>query len=69
MAMDDRPRFSVDDYVYFAPHSVMRHKEIPSGRFVVVAVMPRDQAGIPQYRIQPAGAGPLRMATELELKR
>jgi hypothetical protein len=63
------PRFRVDDYVYFSISKDTRYKEAPTDRFVVVAVMPRDSAGIHQYRIQPTGSGPSRLATELELRR
>jgi hypothetical protein len=65
----DTPRFSVDDYVYFSPHKDMRYKSAPAGRFIVVAVMPRDSLGIPQYRVQPTDSGPSRIATEHELRR
>jgi len=62
------PRFRIDDCVYFLPQKHTRLEETSSDRFTVVAIMPRDQAGTHQYRIQPAGSGPQRMATELELK-
>ena len=63
------PRFHVDDSVYFSSAKDTRHKAVPTGRFVVVAVMPRDASGIHQYRVQPADRGPLRLVTELELRR
>ncbi len=65
----DSPRFRIDDFVYFVPQKDTQYKEVPSERFTVVAVMPRDRAGNHQYRIRPSGPGPLRMATELELRR
>lgn len=65
----DAPRFRIDDAVCFLPQKHSRLREVPSERFVVVAVMPCDRAGIHQYRIRPVGPGPLRMATEQELKR
>ena len=63
------PRFRVDDTVYFSTAKDTRHETVPTGRFVVVAVMPRDAAGIHQYRVQPADRGPLRVVTELQLRR
>ena len=41
----------------------------PVERFIVVSVMPVDRSGTYQYRIRPTGAGPQRVASELELKR
>jgi len=61
------PQFNVDDHVYFSQQKI-RQLALPEGRFVVVAVMPVDQAGNRQYRIRPANSGPLRVASELELK-
>ena len=63
------PRFCIDDSVYLVPQKDTRYKEAPSERFTIVAVMPQDRAGVHQYRIRPSGPGPLRMATELELRR
>jgi hypothetical protein len=63
------PRFRVDDSVYFSTAKDTRHKVAPTGRFVVVAVMPRDACGIHQYRVEPADRGPMRLVTELELRR
>ena len=65
----DGPRFRVDDYVYFSAQMSTRHKQVPPGRFVVVAVLPRDPSGSHQYRVKPTDSGPLRLATELELRR
>lgn len=64
----DTPRFHIDEAVYLVAQREPRIRESSSERFVVVAIMPRDRAGSHQYRIRPAGAGPLRMATELELR-
>jgi hypothetical protein len=63
------PRFHVDENVYFTSATDRRHNAVPTGRFVVVAVMPRNASGIHQYRVQPADRGPLRLVTELELRR
>ena len=43
-----------------------QQSQLPAERFIVVAVLPQDRAGTFQYRIRPTGAGPQRMATELE---
>jgi len=67
MALNN-PRFHVDDSVFFLPQKNTRLGQLPSERFVIVAVMPRDHTGIPQYRIRPSGPGPLRMASESELR-
>ncbi len=45
------------------------HTQQPAERFVVVSIMPADNTGIYQYRIRPTGAGPQRVASELDLKR
>lgn len=63
------PRFRIDDSVYFTSAKDARHKAAPTGRFIVVAVMPRDASGVHQYRVQPVDQGPLRLVTELQLRR
>ncbi len=62
------PRFSVEDHVFFLPSGHTARLQTAE-RYVVTAVMPLDRAGNFQYRIRPVGAGPHRMATELELRR
>jgi hypothetical protein len=62
------PRFGLDDQVYFSTQNLAARQQ-PSDRFVIVQIMPQDRAGIYQYRIRPVGAGPQRVATELELRR
>ncbi len=72
MTMTERrtgPRYRVDESVFFSTQSMKQQGQMPVERFIVVAVLPQDRAGTYQYRIRPTGAGPQRMATELELKR
>jgi hypothetical protein len=63
------PRFHIDDHVFFSTQGVSSRSQLPAERFIVVAVMPRDRAGIYQYRLRPTGTGPQRVATEAELRR
>jgi hypothetical protein len=63
------PRYRIDESVYFSTQKGARHAPVPPERFVVVQVMPRDRSGTFQYRLRPAGMGPLRMAAEGELRR
>ncbi len=62
------PRFGIDDQVYFSTQNLAARQQ-SSDRFVIVQIMPQDRSGTYQYRIRPVGAGPQRVATELELKR
>ena len=69
LAQNTNPRFRIDDQVFFSiPSMSPRNQQTPE-QYTVVSVMPVDQSGIFQYRIRPSGAGPQRVATELELKR
>lgn len=63
------PRYRIDESVFFSSPSMKQQSQLPAERFIVVAVLPPDRAGSFQYRIRPTGAGPQRMASELELKR
>jgi hypothetical protein len=69
VSQNTNPRFRIDDQVFFSiPSMSPRNQQIPE-KYTVVSVMPVDQTGVFQYRIRPSGAGPQRVATELELKR
>jgi hypothetical protein len=63
------PRYRIDESVFFSSQSMKLHTQQPAERFVVVSIMPADNTGIYQYRIRPTGAGPQRVASELDLKR
>jgi hypothetical protein len=63
------PRYRVDESVFFSNQSMKTQAQHPVERFIVVSVMPVDRSGTYQYRIRPTGAGPQRVASELELKR
>lgn len=63
------PRFRIDDHVYFSPQNSSSRSRQSTERFIVVGVMPQDGTGSYQYRIKPTASGPLRVATELELRR
>jgi hypothetical protein len=63
------PRYRIDESVFFSSQSMKSQAQQPAERFIVVSVMPVDRSGTYQYRIRPTGAGPQRVASELELKR
>jgi hypothetical protein len=63
------PRYRIDESVFFSSQSMKPQTAQPAERFIVVSVMPVDRSGTYQYRIRPTGAGPQRVASELELKR
>jgi hypothetical protein len=63
------PRYRIDESVFYSNQSMRIQSQQPVERFIVVSVMPVDRSGIFQYRIRPTGAGPQRVASELELKR
>ncbi|HEX4504971.1 MAG TPA: hypothetical protein VH722_04505 [Alphaproteobacteria bacterium] len=63
------PRYRIDESVFFSNPSTKSHAQQPTERFIVVSVMPVDRSGTYQYRIRPAGTGPQRVASELELRR
>ncbi|MDR3643707.1 MAG: hypothetical protein P4M02_01370 [Clostridia bacterium] len=63
------PRYRIDESVFFSSPSMKSQAQQPVERFIVVSVMPVDRSGTYQYRIRPTGAGPQRVASELELRR
>ena len=63
------PRYRIDESVFYSNSSTRGQAQQPTERFIVVSVMPVDRSGAYQYRIRPTGAGPQRVASELELRR
>ncbi len=72
MMVNDRrsgPRYRIDERVFFSTQAMNARSQQSPERYTIVAVMPVDRAGVHQYRLRPSGAGPERVANELELTR